>query len=452
MTFAGRLTADHLRLIDRTCSQWLATWLSTDAADKAAAEKAVRRLYDANGLAQPRLTIWMDSPLGCVYAAAACQFGDQSAGQNPAEASELVQQFYNQLVTQLRSQLEDQIESQLPDKLGSQLLKRLWEEFYGKLTDIWLRGPMLNQISWLPGRLWSDHWDNHYSEREFRRTWLLSEPQDGLADERADRLPATFLSQLQGQLPDQLPGQPADLVPDRGLRGLFGSFRLSPWQDAYWIAVYSCALQIAGLPPDPRLDAIAEAVASCWWITAMGSTVILGERPAIIGHEHAGGGPTARLHSASGPALAWGDGFTLYAWHGRVVPEWVIVRPTADKVMAAANVEFRRCAIESMGWLRFSAEAGLVPVDPAGLSTDLAVCRRPDPGNPGQHLVLYDVPEQLWGSRVRLLVCTNGSPERDGTRRHYGLTVPAGFSDPVQAAAWTYGLTRDEYAACQRRT
>ena len=70
----------------------------------------------------------------------------------------------------------------------------------------------------------------------------------------------------------------------------------------------------------------------------------------------------------------------------------------------------------------------------------------------GQHLVLYDVPERLWGSRIRLLMCTNGTPEPDGTRRRYGLKVPAPISDPVEAAAWTAGLGKDEYARMVRRT
>jgi hypothetical protein len=67
-----------------------------------------------------------------------------------------------------------------------------------------------------------------------------------------------------------------------------------------------------------------------------------------------------------------------------------------------------------------------------------------DPGNPGQDLSLYEVPERLSGSRVNLLVAVNGTTERDGTRRRYGLTTPAEIRDPV---AWTYQLTKDQYAA-----
>jgi hypothetical protein len=150
-------------------------------------------------------------------------------------------------------------------------------------------------------------------------------------------------------------------------------------------------------------------------------------------------------------AVAYPDGWGFYAWHGRRVPDWVIVAPSTKAITAEANVEIRRCAIESLGWDRFIAEAGLVPVT-AGDGKNLAAAQVPDPGNPGQHLVLYDVPERLWGSRMRLLMCSNGTPERDGTRRRYGLAVPTRISDPVEAAAWTAGLGKDEYAQMVRRT
>lgn len=44
--------------------------LSTAPVDRAAALEAVHSLYDTHGLLRPSLAIWMDSPLGCIYAAA----------------------------------------------------------------------------------------------------------------------------------------------------------------------------------------------------------------------------------------------------------------------------------------------------------------------------------------------------------------------------------------------
>ena len=66
---------------------------------------------------------------------------------------------------------------------------------------------------------------------------------------------------------------------------------------------------------------------------------------------------------------------------------------------------------------------------------------------PGQRLVLYEVPERLWGGRIRLLMCTNGTAERDGTRRRYGLAVPGSHQRPgrgsrMDGRAWAKASTR----------
>ena len=51
-----------------------------------------------------------------------------------------------------------------------------------------------------------------------------------------------------------------------------------------------------------------------------------------------------------------------------------------------------------------------------------------------------------------MLLAVNGSVERDGRRRRYGLTVPASLDDPVAAAGWTYGLSAEQYSLLLRRT
>jgi hypothetical protein len=203
------------------------------------------------------------------------------------------------------------------------------------------------------------------------------------------------------------------------------------------------AIGVTGLEPIHGQQQVARSAG--WWWAYSGFAVVT-DRPWLLRRD-----PDNNLHSADGPAIAYRDGWGFYCWHGRRVPAWVVEAPTADAIAAEPNIEFRRCAIESLGWDRFVHEAQLAPVGvPPGSGTGGAMVA--DPGNPGQSLILYDVPERLWGDRIRLLLCTNGSAERDGTRRRYGLTVPAGISDPLEAAAWTVGLTRDQYARTVRRT
>ena len=55
------------------------------------------------------------------------------------------------------------------------------------------------------------------------------------------------------------------------------------------------------------------------------------------------------------------------------------------------------------------------------------------------------------GERVRVLLCANGTVERDGTRRRFGLTVPEDVPTALAAAAWGYGITAEEYAQLEVR-
>ncbi|MFC7618792.1 DUF6745 domain-containing protein [Microlunatus sp. GCM10028923] len=153
--------------------------------------------------------------------------------------------------------------------------------------------------------------------------------------------------------------------------------------------------------------------------------------------------PAERLHNGTGPAIRWPNGDGLHFWHGVPVPaDLVEAGWSVDRILAEPNAEVRRCAIERQGWDWFIERARLTRVgEPVA-----------DPANPGQTLSLYELPGDDFAEPSRVLLCTNATVERDGTRRRYGLVVPASVDDPVSAAAWTFGLTEAEYRTLQRAT
>jgi len=420
--YTGTLTPAHCQLITGIRERWMATVGSTAPVDRAAAAEAVRRLYHTYRLRRPPLTIWMDSPLGCIYAAAVIgqpreQFREQLLNQLREQLGGRLQavlagQIRDQLGDRLGGQLREPLRGQLEDQLSGQLPGRFQRQLWGRL-----RGQLRGRLGGRQGELWGRPWDQFWDQ---------------------------FGGQFGIQLGDQFDDQDRDEGEDQDWDGRL--YSVFPWNDAYALAFYGCALPIAGQQADPRLGVLSSVVAETGWLIPMRGAVIAGARPVVL-HRDARGD----LHNPVGMALAYPDGWGFYAWHGRRVPRWVIVAPSTEAITTETNVEVRRCAIESLGWDRFIAEAGLVPVT-ADHGKDVTATCVPDPGNPGQHLVLYDVPERLWGSRIRLLMCTNGTPERDGSRRRYGLTVPAHISDPVEAAAWTAGLGKHEYAGMVRRT
>ncbi|MET7606783.1 DUF6745 domain-containing protein [Streptomyces avermitilis] len=217
--------------------------------------------------------------------------------------------------------------------------------------------------------------------------------------------------------------------------------------DAHWIAHYDVYARLGlaefGRRDLGRLGLFAE-LARCtgWWWPGEGRCV-MAERPTEIHTEPLPGAlhGELRLHRDDGPAVRFADGAEVHVLHGTPVPPWVINDPTAERIHGERNVEVRRSAIERIGWGDYIEHAGLRHVATAG-----------DPGNPGSDLHLYDVPRELWGRPVRLLLVVNGSVEPDGQHRRYGLSVPAHFDDPVAAAGWTYGLSGEHYAQLVRRT
>lgn len=217
--------------------------------------------------------------------------------------------------------------------------------------------------------------------------------------------------------------------------------------DAHWVAHYDILARAGAARYDPHdarvLAHFAElARATGWWWPAEGRC-LMAERPAETHTEQlpSGRGTGLRLHHPDRPAVRYADGTALYALHGTHVPEWVLREPTVARIHAERNVEVRRSAIERIGWDTYVAHARL-----------RLVAASPDPGNPGAELRLYDVPRAVWGLAARVLLVVNGSRERDGTRRRYGLAVPRFLNDPVSAAGWTYGLTGPQYATLARRT
>ncbi|WP_229705047.1 DUF6745 domain-containing protein [Williamsia phyllosphaerae] len=196
-------------------------------------------------------------------------------------------------------------------------------------------------------------------------------------------------------------------------------------------------------PEDLDLLAVLATLtrATGWW-WAFDDVCVMAERPTALHTETAPNGQfnQQRLHRDDEPAIEFTDGQQVFAHHGTIIPAWVVREPTVERIARERNVEVRRCAIERIGWDTYVDTAGLDEIDQAD-----------DPGNTGNRLRLYTTPDG-WGRRERILLVVNGSTERDGQRRRYGLRVPPWIGSALDAAGWTYGIRGSDYARLARRT
>src|SRR5487761_1070503 len=422
-----KLTTDQLAMLPAICDQWLAHGLSTELADRSAAEAGIRAAYRAAKLDPPRFIIWLGSPMsgaiGQAWAPAIisryldaqvddqvyAQVDDQVYAQVRAQVDDQVDdQVRDQVVAQVGDQVYDQVDDQVDDQVGAQVRAQVYAQVRAQV-DAQVRAQVRDQVG---AQVGAQVYAQVYAQVD-------------------DQVGAQVYAQVGAQVDDQVGAQ----VDDRLKNWYAGRIAGQHW--AGWYSYFAAMAELGVKNLEPLLEGQCEVGKNAGWWWAYRGFAVVTDRPAVLCRDALG-----RLHAEHGPAIAYRDGWGFWAWHGRRVPRWVVESPTLEAISREDNVEIRRCAIESMGWERFTAE----------LLTDQRPAIAPDPGNPDQSLFLYDVPEGLWGARVKLLLCTNGSTERDGTRRRYGLTVPAHLTDPVEAAGWTAGLSKDEYSRMVRRT
>jgi hypothetical protein len=239
-------------------------------------------------------------------------------------------------------------------------------------------------------------------------------------------------AQVYAQVRAQVRAQVSDQVSDWWTNVIAGQF----WAGYYsWLSMME-RLEVKGLSLIHGQQIIARS-AGWWW--PFTTFAVLTEHPVVLLRD-----PQNRLHCETGPAIAWPDGWGIHAWHGTRVPSDLLDPGwSVSRILRESNAEIRRCAIERMGWDVFIREAGLKLV---------AECA--DPGNAPHCIGLYDLPselENLYAEPARILLCVNGTVERGGERRRFGLPVPAHHTDPVAAAADLYDWPVEAYRQLEHR-
>jgi len=177
-------------------------------------------------------------------------------------------------------------------------------------------------------------------------------------------------------------------------------------------------------PLNEHLVAFCESAAGA---TASPKVCWLYERPTAIAVDDRG-----RLHSTNGPAVTFRDGWSIFAYHRIELWEDAIMRPETiafDTILQCRNVERRRALVELFGLERFVRE-----MQERGYR-----CHKDRNGT-------------LWklDNDIALVEVVNGTPEPDGSYKHYFLPCDPRAKTATEAVAGTYGLRPKQYRVAKR--
>ena len=131
--------------------------------------------------------------------------------------------------------------------------------------------------------------------------------------------------------------------------------------DANWLASYSYFKDVCGLDEQTKkLNGLWALCLSAGWALPHKNICWVSERHNILERDDRG-----RLHSISGPACAFPDGWAIYAVHGVRVPAWVVEEKnkiTVQGIDAEQNAEIRRVMVELYGEDKYILDSGLQPI------------------------------------------------------------------------------------------
>jgi hypothetical protein len=420
MSRIERLTDVQIAQMAEYAARWTELGLCTDPADRPRAEAAIREMYQQGGLEPPGKIVWCGSPL--------------SQGLTRAVVLRLV------LAGIVDRKLMGEIGDNVRTRVASSIVR---DSVWASVSDsVWASGGAIVRNS-VEGIVSDSVRDSVASGIVSDSVW--ASVRDSIEYSLSDSVGHSVRDSVWNRVRDSVRNSVEGSVSDSVRESVWASFRDSSddgfWDSVYsytphdadWLAEYRYFHDVCGLAGETkRLSGLWELAQSAGWALPHQHICWVSERHNIVQRDGRG-----RLHCNNGPALAYPDGWAIYAIHGVRVRGEVIERPetiTTAAIDRERNAEVRRVMIERYRHGEEVSGAAAYFRDAGGERLDHderygTLWERNVPGD--EPIVMVEV--------------VNSTAEPDGSRKRYWLRVPPEMQTAREAVAWTFGLSEREY-------
>ena len=145
-----KLNEEQVAQLSVYSEKWLKIGLSTERANRSAAENALREAYKEGGLPPPPVIVWVDSPRGGLIAAKLLKEFFQKYPKYGREGEKVQDQVGGQVLDQVWYQVRDKV----GDQVGGQVRAQVWDQVRGQFSalraewdDLWFWGQ--HDAGWL---------------------------------------------------------------------------------------------------------------------------------------------------------------------------------------------------------------------------------------------------------------------------------------------------------------
>ena len=375
------LTPEQIARLPDYARAWTEIGLSTEPADRPRAERAIGMMYRQAGMAAPRI-VWCGSPLSIALTRTSVW---DSVGTSVRDS--VLDSVWDSVGTSVRDSVRAGVRAGVGTSVRDSVLDSVWDSVGTSVRDS-VRASVLDSVRASVGTSVRDSvWDS-----------VRAGVRAGVRASVVDSVRASVWDSVRGQ------------------------------HDAGWLVCYAAFRDLGLRAETAPLEGLWELAQSAGWALPHEHICWVSERHNILRRDDAG-----RLHCETGPAVAYPDGWEIYAWHGTRVPaEWINRREalTPEIALTWSNVEQRRAACEIIGWHTVLSQLSARSID-----------KHADP-QIGE-LLEVDLPD---GGPQRFLRV------RCGTGREFALPVPREVKSAIEAQAWSWGLDMREFQKPEVRT
>jgi hypothetical protein len=403
MSRIERLTDSQIARFPEFVDRWTKISLCTDPADRPRAEAAIRDMYRRGGIKPPSTIVWCGSPLsqGLTHAFFVNRALTQSTGVTRTTVGAGV---WASLESSVRASPEGGVGATMHDSVWSTVSDRVWSH------------------------VWSSMWSSVEDSVWDRVLNSVLAPVRDSVETSAWAMGASVRASVSADVWDSVGDTIRVSVEANGWEHPYG-----PNAPA-WLAFYRYFHDVVGLTEQTeKLSGLWELAQSAGWALPHRDICWVSERHHVLSRDDDG-----LLHSLTGPACAYPDGWAIYAIHGVRVPQDVIERPQeidVARIHNESNAEVRRIMIERYrhgeeinGAAAFLRDAGAERLD-----------HEERYGTLWRHNIPGDEP-------IVMIEVVNATPEPDGSFKRYWLRVPPSAKTAREAVAWSFNMPAGEYA------
>jgi hypothetical protein len=336
------LTAEQEARLPEFVRRWTDIGLCTNPAERPRAEAAIKEMYRCAGLAPPERIVWCGSPL--------------SQGLTRA------------IILDKR---EDSVKASVGYSVAASVAESVWASVRESVgASVWA-----SVAESVGDSVWASVWASvAASVRDNVAASVRASVAESVGESVAESVRASVAESVRASVWDSVRASVWDSVAD----SVYGQ------HDAGWLAFYSYFSDAVGLRRQTeKLAGLWNLAESAGWALPHKNICWVSERHHILTRDERG-----RLHSLTGPACAFPDGWAIYAVNGvRVPAHWIEDRENLDpvEVLKSQNVEQRAAGAAIVGWPRMvgKLKRRIIDGDPEtdiGALIELTLPGLPEPG------------------------------------------------------------------------